>query len=265
MAKQTIKAKKRFGQNFLQDERYLQIIIESMSYLLRLHDGAKVVEIGPGLGDLSLKILNHCDLVAYEIDSELCRYLDSRIQSKNWTLYHKDVLCIEPSDNGWLSEKDYILISNLPYYIATKIVLNLLRDTKCKGMVVMTQKEVALKFCAESGSSDFGAMSVLVQSVANEAKILSLVPASAFNPAPKVESAIFMIDKKQSSIKQGFEKFLRQAFRSPRKKIEKNLCEIENIKEILAHLCIDSNLRAHQISTQEYHKIFDEIQHCKKE
>lgn len=235
-----------------------------MSNLREIHKGAKVVEIGPGLGDLSVRILNHCDLIAYEIDGELCEHLKRRIPGDNWQLYNKDILAIPPSDNGWLSDEHYIVVSNLPYYIATKIILALLGDEKCRGMIVMTQKEVAEKFCANVGEREFCALSVIAQSASESVDFISSVPASAFCPAPKVESAIIGISKgdKVAECGEDFREFLRRAFSAPRKKLSTNLAGLSpHITEILRILGIDEHLRPHQVSTQAYYNIFKEVQH----
>ena len=250
------------GQNFLKDEFYLNQIIESASKLRSdIMQSAgfapEVVEIGVGLGDLSAKLLNHFDLIAYEIDAQLCEYLADKIPN----LINKDVLEL-PLKNGWLCDCPYILVSNLPYYIATKIILNALKDDKCLGLVVMTQKEVAEKFCANVGDSAFCALSVLTQSVSNGANLVVNVPPSAFTPPPKVESSIFCIEKNGKKWSADFEKMLKIAFSAPRKRVMKNLESLESsgkscdISAIFKDLGISQNARAHQISTENYQQIF---------
>lgn len=216
-----------------------------------------IIEIGPGLGDLSVKILDCSSLIAYEIDRRLCEYLNSRFSTDRFKLYNKDVLSIGFNKNGWLHNRPYILVSNLPYYIATRIVLNTLKDRMCKGMVVMTQKEVAYKFCANAQDSNFCAISVLTQSFSQKTTLLAIVPPTAFKPIPKVESAIFSIKKNDCEMDDNFEEMVKRAFFAPRKKISKNLSHIKNIDLILKELNIQSNARAHQISTLQYHQIFE--------
>ncbi len=229
-----------------------------MSNMVKIYKNVDVdiIEIGPGLGDLSVKILDYFDLIAYEIDSELCEFLINKLPRDKFTLYNKDVLSIAFDKNGWLSKKPYILVSNLPYYIATKIILNALKDKMCKGMVVMTQKEVAEKFCAKVGNRHFCAISVLTQSVSDKVELISIVPPSSFQPIPKVESAIFSIYKNEKEIEDSFESMLKKAFLHPRKKIINNLSSIKNLEHILNTLNIDKNIRAHQIDALKYHQIF---------
>lgn len=230
------------------------------------------MEIGVGLGDLSAKLLNHFDLIAYEIDSELCERFADRFPKDRFRLYNVDILEIA-FKSGWLCDEPYILVSNLPYYIATKIILNALKDDKCVGMVVMTQKEVAEKFCARVGKSAFCALTVLTQSLSLSANLVANVPPSAFIPPPKVESAVFSIEKNGAKFDTNlsdFEKMLKIAFSAPRKRAIKSLDSLlgevsekgENgaINAIFKSLGIDENARAHQISTENYHQIFMKIQ-----
>ena len=264
-SKKFFRAKKHLGQNFLKDEFYLNQIIESASKLRSdIMQSAgfapKVVEIGVGLGDLSAKLLSHFDLIAYEIDAQLCEYLADKIPN----LINKDVLEI-PLKIGWLCDCPYILVSNLPYYIATKIILNALKDDKCVGFVVMTQKEVAEKFCAKVDDSAFCALSVLIQSVSKGANLVANVPPSAFTPPPKVESSVFSVEKNGEKWSADFEKMLKIAFSAPRKRAMKNLellfgessgRESNAISAIFKDLGISQNARAHQISTENYQQIF---------
>ena len=196
---------------------------------------------------------------AYEIDNDLCSYLENKFSKNRFNLINMDVLNIEFNSNGWLHNNPYILVSNLPYYLATKIILNLFRDNMCKGILVMTQKEVALKFCANTGSREFCALSVLSRSISDKVNMLLDIPSNAFHPIPKVESSVFSICKNSKTIENGFESFLKKAFSSPRKNILNNLNKINGIREILSNLNINTSLRPHQISTIQYHQIFNKI------
>jgi len=190
-----IKAKKRFGQNFLKDESILERIIQSMP-----NDGKKIVEIGPGLGDLTKKLLDSSEreVVAFEIDLELCDYLQDKfknqLQTKELTLVCNDVIK-EWDNRESLLHEPYHLIANLPYYVATNIILRALEETHCSSILVMIQKEVAQKFSAEVGNNNFSALSVLASTV-SDCRILFDVPPECFDPAPKVMSSILWLSKK---------------------------------------------------------------------
>ena len=288
----------------------------------------KLVEIGVGLGDLSIKLLGIAPLLSYEIDEDLCSFVLQRFAKQSlanhFDLIHADVLSLpfalalqkyESKEKGkeskadnttktdisstakyedtsakihkrleeknasqtspkssWLATSPYILISNLPYYIATRIILIALKDPLCKGFVVMTQKEVADKFCASSGDSEFCALSVLAQSVGDIRKLFS-VPKEAFEPMPKVTSSVFSLRKEQESFLGNFtkssqrwlsfEKMLKHAFVSPRKKLLSNLArhyDKKQLEEIFATLGMPPDSRAHQVSTQKYHHIFTKLE-----
>ncbi len=181
-------AEKRYGQNFLQDARYLQQIIEAMP-----EDGLPVVEIGPGLGDLTTELIRAGnDVTAYEVDERLCDHLRRRfareIDEGRLRLLCGDVL-EHWERNGSLHEAPYRLVANLPYYIATNLVLRALRDDRCQSVLTMVQKEVAEKFAAEPGEKAFSSLAVLVRSC-GESTLLFDVPPEAFVPAPKVTSAV---------------------------------------------------------------------------
>lgn len=253
------KAKRKFGQNFLKDQAYLNQIIEAIPYTQ-----SQMIEIGIGLGDLTDKLLKIHDLIAYEVDNDLCSLLSDKyerlIKDKHFRLICCDVMELK-NQTQWLHPKPYFLVSNLPYYIATHIVLRLLRDEMCEGLVVMTQKEVAHKFCAKALQKDFCALSVLAQSV-GEVEFLFEVPPSAFEPAPKVTSAVFRILKKGNHLTldtfKQLESLLKTAFASPRKKLNNNLSHIypkQKILDAFQSLGLKEHVRPHEVSTLIYHQL----------
>ncbi len=221
------------------------------------------------MGDLSEKLLEISSLKAYEIDSNLCSFVLQKFRKSQgnvathiFTLLQCDVLSI-PLKNGWLDDKPYILVSNLPYYIATRIIVNVLKDPICMGFVVMTQKEVAQKFCAQTKQGDFCALSVLTQSVGN-GEMLFDVPKECFDPIPKVISSVFRVVKYSPSktIESNFEQMLQTAFCAPRKKLLNNLgtkYDKSIIIKIFDELGLSIHYRAHEISTQEYHQIYNKL------
>ena len=263
-----IKAKKKFGQNFLKDESIKQKIIQAMP-----NDNLKVVEIGPGLGDLTKKLLEKDKTItAFEIDLELCDYLQnslkSEIESKQLSLVCKDVL--ECWDNS-LCKEDYHLIANLPYYVATNIILKALGDSKCKSLLVMIQKEVALKFSAKAGDKEFSSLSILA-SLIGKSELLFDVGGECFDPPPKVTSSILKIEKTKDYICdelfkdekefESFKQFLKTAFIAPRKILAKNLqsrYDKKKIKEFFEKNNLSPTLRPHELSVKEYHLLFQII------
>ncbi len=247
-------AKKRFGQNFLKDETVLHKIIESMP-----DDDLEVVEIGPGLGDLTGYLVKIKDVTAYEVDRDLCGHLrrkfESSIENGRLKLHCSDVL--DHWKQNSLVERPYHLVANLPYYIATNIILRALKDPNCKSILVMVQKEVAEKFSAKPGERQFCALSVLAQSC-GQAEIRFDVPPEAFVPAPKVMSSVLQIRKESSLDDPELEDFLKTAFKQPRKTLAKNLSTRFDKKDVngaLASLGLGSSVRPHEVETSLYHHL----------
>ena len=247
-------AKKKFGQNFLKDESVLQKIVEAMP-----NNDNKVVEIGPGLGDLTKYLVDVKSVEAFEVDTDLCKILQSKFDKEIATgrlrLRCGDVLEAWKSE---LVEESYDLVANLPYYIATNIILKALADPKCKNILVMVQLEVAEKFCADVGDRAFGALSIIAQSI-GDTKIVVDVPPSAFEPQPKVDSAVFLIEKNSNRVDEGFESFLRVAFSQPRKTLMKNLSSVyakDLLQKIFSELDLTQTVRPHEVYISDYHQLY---------
>ena len=253
-------AKKHFGQNFLQDENVLNAIIQSIP---KSNLEVEIVEIGAGLGDLTNKLLSLGNSTAYDVDNDLFSYLQTRFKNA----LECGRLCLEIGDvlEIWrgesLRQKPYFLAANLPYYIATLLVVKTLKDSLSCGCVVMTQKEVAQKFCATCGESDFSALSVLAQSV-GEATLLFDVPPTAFVPPPKVTSSVFLLQKIANPPSfedlEHLESLLKVAFSAPRKTILNNLSKAypkEAVIDALESLQIAPSKRPHEIDTPNYHRL----------
>jgi 16S rRNA (adenine1518-N6/adenine1519-N6)-dimethyltransferase len=262
-----IKAKKKFGQNFLKDESVLYKIIQSMP-----NDNRKVVEIGPGLGDLTQKLLTKCKKVkAFEIDLELCSYLQDKfvdeIGQKQLELVCDDVL--EQWRGDIPLDTEYNLVANLPYYIATNLILKALDDKECQSIIVMIQKEVAVKFSSKVGDKTYSALSILADSI-SKPEILFDVGSECFDPPPKVTSAVLKLTKsknysdlfKDQKELNRFKSFLKVAFCAPRKTLIKNLSQMakrDDLTEYFEDLDIPLNYRPHQLSSDKYHLLFKNI------
>jgi len=251
-------ASKKFGQNFLKNDTYLHKIIQAMP-----NDDLKVAEIGPGLGDLTKELLGVRNVTAFEVDKRLCEHLTSEfkdsIHKGNFELRCGDVL--ERWEEGCLLDEPYHLVANLPYYIATNIILKALKDEHCQSILVMVQKEVAVKFSAQTCQKEFSSLSVLAQSV-GKATLCFEVPPEAFVPPPNVTSAVLLIEKNQSRDDEKFERFLKIAFAQPRKKLSKNLSTAfskDSINQLFCTLELDSNVRPHEAATSIYHHIYNEL------
>jgi len=220
-------------------------------------DDNLIVEIGPGLGDLTEKLLQENNLVAYEIDEDLCKILKDKFN--NLELICGDVL--DSWQKGRLREEKYNLIANLPYYIATNIILKALNDENCENILVLIQKEVAQKFSAKCGDKVYGSLSIIAQSIA-EVDVKFDIPPNAFVPAPKVTSSVILFKKFKPKYDEDFAKFLKIAFSQPRKTLLKNLSQKYDKKEIekvLDKLGLKLNIRPHQVSEKLFFEVFSEL------
>ena len=251
-------ATKRFGQNFLKSDVIIQQIIQAMP------DGdLKVAEIGPGLGDLTKELVRARNVTAFEVDKRLCEHLKNTFETslKNGDLELKCGDVLEHWGEGSLLNEPYHLVANLPYYIATNIVLKALKDPNCQSILVMIQKEVAVKFSAVPGQKEFSALSVLAET-AGKATLCFEVGSEAFVPPPKVTSAVLLIEKDHTEDSESFEALLRVAFQQPRKKLSKNLMAAfpkDKIENLFDRLDLDPNLRPHEAETYIYHHLYNEL------
>ena len=251
-------ASKKFGQNFLKNDIYLHKIVQAMP-----NDNLKVAEIGPGLGDLTKELVKARHVTAFEVDKRLCEHLatefEEPIHKGTFELRCGDVL--ERWESGSLLDEPYHLVANLPYYIATNIILKAFRDEHCRSILVMVQKEVAVKFAAVAKQKEFSALSVLATSVGKATLCFEVEP-EAFVPPPNVTSAVLLIEKDRTRDDEKFESFLKIAFQQPRKKLSKNLMGAfskDMVNQTFAKLDLNPNLRPHEAETSIYHHIYNEL------
>jgi 16S rRNA (adenine1518-N6/adenine1519-N6)-dimethyltransferase len=209
-----------------------------------------VIEIGPGLGDLTEKLLEKRRVTAIEIDKDLCEILKEKFPNLN--LICEDVLKIWQDS---LADEKYDLIANLPYYIATNIILKALKDKNAQNILVLIQKEVADKFLAKPGDKNYGSLAILAQSVSNVKKEFD-IPPGAFVPAPKVMSTVISFSKFKESFDEDFAKFLRQAFSNPRKTLKKNLSVYDFNPEDFG---LAKTVRPHQVDISTFFRLFSAL------
>ncbi|CAM3931362.1 16S rRNA (adenine(1518)-N(6)/adenine(1519)-N(6))-dimethyltransferase RsmA [Arcobacter cloacae] len=256
-----VKAKKQYGQNFLKDTTILDKIIQSMP-----NNNNYVVEIGPGLGDLTKNLVKYKDLTAYEVDTDLIGILESKfaiqIEEGKLKLIHTDVL------EAWDKQKSlhdgrYDLIANLPYYIATNIILRAFEDKNCEHIIVMVQKEVAEKFTAKVNDKEYSSLGIITELISVDSKILFDVPPESFDPPPKIISSILYIKKDMDKyLDKDFNKFLKACFVQPRKKLSKNLTSVIDknlISKIYEELNINDNVRPHEVSSSLYSQMYTKV------
>jgi 16S rRNA (adenine1518-N6/adenine1519-N6)-dimethyltransferase len=256
-----VKAKKQYGQNFLKDTTILDKIIQSMP-----NNNNYVVEIGPGLGDLTKNLVKYKDLTAYEVDTDLIGILKSKfaiqIEEGKLKLIHTDVL------EAWDKQKSlhdgkYDLIANLPYYIATNIILRAFEDKNCEHIIVMVQKEVAEKFTAKVNDKEYSSLGIITELISIDSRLLFDVPPESFDPPPKIISSILYIKKDMNNyLDKDFNKFLKACFVQPRKKLSKNLTSVMDknlISKIYEELSINDNVRPHEVSSSLYSQMYTKV------
>ncbi len=247
---------KRFGQHFLHDERVLAAIADASSPL----PGETIIEIGPGRGALT-DILARRDnpLVAIEIDRALSEQLRERYASNSRVrIIEGDVL---QTDIAALANGSFVVVGNVPYYITTPIIFNILRAPFPRHAVFLVQLEVAERIVADAGSRTYGALSVNVQAIAT-AEILFEVPGTAFRPPPKVTSAVVRITPRADAIVSPdeavrFRGFVQGLFGMRRKQIANVLRSVgpltsSQVSEVLASLNIDPRARPETLSPSEH-------------
>ena len=232
-------ARKRFGQNFLQDSRIIADIVQAV----RPQPADIVVEIGPGLGAITEPLAAKLDcLHVCEIDRDIIGYLKTRPYAGKLVIHEGDVLQFDFASVPGRKK----IVGNLPYNISTPLLFHLSRYAdEVEDMHFMLQKEVVERMVAEPGSNDFGRLSVMLQYFFEMEKLLD-VPPEAFSPAPKVDSAVVRLIPAKYRIGQAqdFEQFaalVKQAFHQRRKTIRNNL----------KGLADDDDLQAAGISPQE--------------
>lgn len=181
------RARKRFGQNFLSDPNIIRRIIDA----IRPQPGETMVEIGPGLGAMTVPLLERLDhLHVVEIDRDLIARLRERHSPERLSIHEGDALKFDFGSLCTDSGTQLRIVGNLPYNISTPILFHLAAFAeRVKDMTFMLQKEVVMRMVAEPGTEDFGRLSVMLQYRFRMGRMFD-VPPGAFRPAPKVMSSI---------------------------------------------------------------------------
>lgn len=253
MNKSPHQARKRFGQNFLID----QTVIERIVKAINPNKGQPLVEIGPGQGAITEKLLASCgQLDVIEIDRDLAALLRSRYDSHpGFRLHENDILKFD-FDTLECPEEGFRILGNLPYNISTPLLFHLLQyQNKIRDMVFMLQLEVVKRMVAGVGDNNYGRLGIMIQYHCRVEKLFN-VPATAFDPAPKVESAIVKLIPYDSlpfpaTDTKLLEEVVRVAF-TKRRKTLRNSLKTHITEEQLSSLNIDASLRPEKISLEQY-------------
>ena len=252
-----IKMSKKLGQNFL----IKRGIVDEIVHAAELTPGEPVLEVGPGIGTLTQGLAQSgADVTAIELDRRLLEVLDTTLASyDNVRIIHGDVLKLDvPSI---MNHKPFKVVANLPYYITTPIIMSLLESKlPIERLVVMVQKEVALRMVAKPGTKDYGALSVAVQYY-TEPDIVLDVPPKSFLPAPAVTSSVIrcvLRDKPPVDVidEKLFFRVVKAGFAQRRKTFANTMkttgLSKDRIEELLAKANIDGQRRGETFTLQEF-------------
>ena len=278
LKKFNLRPTKALGQNFLNDEDVLMDI----AYSAELTRDDLVLEIGPGLGNLTIQLAEAAGMVvAVEIDKRLIPALKENLKAyTNVDIIHGDILKLNVTDalsaavavkNGEFSPTALKIVANLPYYITTPVVMKLLESgIKAKMMVFMVQKEVADRMKANPGGKDYGALSVAVQYYSKPSVVLE-VPPSSFIPQPDVDSSVVKLDIYEHPPvdlhdQDLFFRVVKAAFGQRRKTLVNALNNAgylniskEEIKEMLRKANIGENQRGETLSIAQFAQLANYI------
>lgn len=255
--------KKKFGQNFLNDDNVLNKIISES----KIPGDTLVIEIGPGAGALTSKLKDVAkNVLAYEIDLDLQNILIDKFKDTNVDIIWEDFLNRNLKEDIKSYEYEHLfVVANIPYYITTPILEKII-DSKIDPdkIVIMIQKEVGERFSAKPGSKDYGSITVFLNYFFN-IKELFIVSKNCFTPKPNVDSVIVSLEKTLDSNKVNneelFFKLIRDSFQFKRKNLRNNLknYDLEIIEKVLTKHNKDLTARAETLDLEIFIEISNEL------
>jgi 16S rRNA (adenine1518-N6/adenine1519-N6)-dimethyltransferase len=264
MGAERLRPRKSLSQNFLTDEAALDAIVAAAE----LATGDRVVEVGPGLGVLTRRLLAAgAAVLAVELDPRLADYLRRELSGVDgFELIEADALDLHPRE--MFPGQAFKLVANIPYHITSPLLHAFLEgDRPPELTVLLVQLEVAERVAAPPGQMSY--LSVFVQNVA-DAEVVARVPASAFEPAPAVDSAILRLRRRDApevavgAVREPFYRVVQAAFRQRRKQIHNALSrelpvEREQVEAALTACGIDPDRRPQTLSVAEWARLVDRL------
>ena len=248
-------AKKKWGQNFLVDNNLLEKIINNV----KIDSNENVLEIGPGQGALSEKLVGICnELHMVEIDRDLIAILKQHNKLSQAEIINQDILKV---DLPALDIENPVVVGNIPYNITSPIVFWLIKYlASWNRAYLMVQKELAQRLTAKIGTKDYSRLTVMT-SLYFDIKICFLISPNVFLPKPKVQSAFIEIIKKENSSHhninlKSFDQVVRMAFNQRRKMLRNSLSSL-NID--IKNCAIDFTERPEQLSVEDFIEISNNI------
>ncbi len=246
------RARKRFGQHFLNDQSVIQRLVQAIHPL----PGQNIIEIGPGQGALTFPLLKQCQkMIAIELDRDLIEGL--KLQSQPYgelELINQDILQFDLTQLK--VQPPYRLVGNLPYNISTPLMFHLLEYHELiKDMHFMVQKEVAQRIIAQPNTKHYGRLSVMMSYHCDSELLFEIAP-SAFSPPPKVDSAIIRLTPhSQPKVRVGdidrLQQVVKTSFGQRRKTIGNSLKTLID-RASLERLHIDPSARAENLTLAEF-------------
>ena len=262
LAKRDIQLTRSLGQNFLHDGNQLRRIVDAA----KLSSSDKVLEIGPGLGPLTQLLLEMAERVlAIEMDARLVAVLRERfphqhsaVPDSRFELIHADALgLIKREARDW---SDWKLVANLPYSVASPILVELAAGARAPKLMVTTlQLEVARRLMAGADDDDYGILTLLVQ-LDFQPREWFKIPAGCFFPSPDVDSACVILERRPhpllpDALRSSFVKIVKRAFSQRRKMMLKLLKQDwpkESLEAAFAALTISPQERAEKLSLEQF-------------
>lgn len=254
-------AKKSLGQNFLIDDEVLDKIVDAAD----LYDGDHVIEVGPGTGFLTERLIQKAGKVtSVELDADMVVILKEQFSlTENLEVVQTDILKANVPE---LADDKYKVVANIPYYITSPVIRHFLQaEVRPKLMVLLVQKEVAQKMCAMNGKS-FITVETQVQ---GHVEYIATVPASSFYPAPKVDSAILKITvypepKVPDSELKDFLRIVKFGYSQKRKKLSNGLSaglhiEPAEARKIMEKANIPEGARPEELEIEDWQRLLDVV------
>jgi len=259
-----LRPKKKLGQNFLVDDQ----VIDRLISFINSSKSLPVLEVGPGLGFLTIKLVDKFNRVlAVELDKKLYSIVSQRVDSNNLELINKDILDLDIEKK--FANQDYLVCSSLPYQISSPFIRKIvLFENRPIEMSLIVQLEVGERLAARPGSSSRGLLTVISQ-LFYEVELVGKVNPKSFYPQPKVDSVIvnFQLKSNRSEVDDlnSFFDFIGQSFRHKRKKIINSLASTSigldksEWRKLLDLVDVESELRPEDLSNSQWLKIYHNL------
>ncbi|MBR2792027.1 MAG: ribosomal RNA small subunit methyltransferase A [Erysipelotrichaceae bacterium] len=251
-----LKAKKKYGQNFLVDEETVKKIVDEVD------DDSFVLEIGPGLGALTQKLVKAHRVIAYEIDSDLVRVLNEIFkEDENLDVRNQDITEVDLGEviRQESDGRKCTVVSNLPYYITTDILNQVFCSSDdVEKVIVMMQKEVAMRFVNRTDRKDYNVINVLAD-LYSDYEPVCRVGKHCFYPVPGVDSAVLKFELKNDRVDMALVEFIRDCF-SNRRKLLLSVLKQKGYgvdAETFGNIGLSDRVRVEDLSVSDFVRLYE--------